>query len=162
QPFELELGELVADGRGRDRERPALDQALRSHRSAGGDVLLHDAAQDLLLARGQADCVRPHLQEFYASSSAVTPPPSRRPRRGSASAGPPSRRTRRTSPSRTRRSRASWSTAPRTVSSRRGSSSRSPSMSRSWVRIRPLSISTALDGGAPDASAVMYSASRGV
>ena len=57
QPPCLELRQLVADGGRRHRHRPALNQALRSHRDAGGHILLDNAAQDLLLARATGGVV---------------------------------------------------------------------------------------------------------
>ena len=61
---------------------------------AGGHVLLDDAAQDLLLARRRGGVVEaPFAGILAGQSSAVTPPPSKRPRGVSASAGaPPLRR----------------------------------------------------------------------
>ena len=85
----LELGQLVPHRRGRDVELGPLDETLRADGLAGGDVLLDDAAQDLALSWGElhvhcleADC------SAQASSSAVTAPPRKRPRRVSASVAP--------------------------------------------------------------------------
>ena len=63
EPERLELGELVANGGGREAEPGALDERLRADGLARRDVLLHDPPQDVALAFAQLS----HLQEFYAS-----------------------------------------------------------------------------------------------
>ncbi len=47
----LEVGEVVADGRGGDPEREVLAEVLRADRGARGDVLLDDGPQDPFLSR---------------------------------------------------------------------------------------------------------------
>src|SRR4029077_12408245 len=79
EPFEL--GELAAHGGGGDVQPDPLDERARAARLPGGDELLDHAAQDRPLAAGELELGHgAHLQGFYASSSAVTPPPRKRPR----------------------------------------------------------------------------------
>src|SRR5215216_4656353 len=81
----LELGELAPDGRRRDAQSRALNEVLRADGQPGGDVLLDEVPEDLPLTIAEFDV---HLQEFYASRSAVTPPPRTRPRADSANSLP--------------------------------------------------------------------------
>src|SRR5204862_6157582 len=63
QTAPLERRELVPDGRGRDVEVAALDQAFRPDGLPGRDVLLHHEAEDLPLALCQLRLGYGHLQE---------------------------------------------------------------------------------------------------
>ena len=53
QAERLELGELAAHGRRPDGDAGPLDERLRADGLAGRDVLLDDAAQDVLLRAGE-------------------------------------------------------------------------------------------------------------
>ena len=53
QPAPLELGQVVPHGRGRDRERAALDERLRPDRLPRRHVFLDDTLQKLLLPLAQ-------------------------------------------------------------------------------------------------------------
>ena len=93
QPLLLEHGQLVAHRRRGDREPGPLDERLRPDRRPGRDVLLDDAGEDQLLPLGETKLLRVRhspklyfLQGFRPCSSAVTPPPRKRPRRVSAEA----------------------------------------------------------------------------
>ena len=143
QPERLELGELAAHRRRRDAKPGALDEHARADRLAGRDVLLDDAPQDLALTwrelhpgpmvAAERGC-RPGSRQ--ASSSAVTPPPRKRPRRVSRSSSPRPFALSSTRPSSTRRvERVAIECVARRRRARRGSSSRRPSSSRSrtWV-----------------------------
>src|SRR4029079_14051724 len=79
EPFEL--GELAAHVGGGDVQLDALDERARADRLSGVDDLLDHATQDRPLAAGELELGHgAHLQGFYASSSAVTPPPRKSPR----------------------------------------------------------------------------------
>src|SRR5438477_1563427 len=103
---------------------------LRTDRLTRLHVLLHDLGQQLTLPRRELDrWIRPHLQEIllgsaadYASSSAVTPPPSIRPRAVSVSFSPPSPGVTRARPSRSSRPTAGRSSASARPLSGNGSS----------------------------------------
>src|SRR5439155_26087519 len=144
QAEQFELGELGAHGGRCEGQAALLDEQLRAHRLPGGDELLDDTAQDLLLSLRQLQ-LDAHLQEFYAKSSAVTPPPRKRPRCVSASVA--SLRSAR--PSCSTRARPAGSSACRKPASGSGSSSRSPSITRSRARTSPSSSSGSRSGACP-------------
>src|SRR5262245_30768963 len=94
KPERLELRELAPYGRGRHLHPTALDERTRADGLPGRNVLLDDAAQNLAFTSGKL-----HRDTMVAASpasllsrravaqtrsSAVTPPPRKRPRRVSA------------------------------------------------------------------------------
>ena len=96
QPEALELGQLAADGRGREIEAAPVDERLRAHGLTARHVLLDDEPQDLALSRCElhltSDGSPGHggvcpargsrgARQKAASSSAVTASPSSLPRR---------------------------------------------------------------------------------
>src|SRR5262249_1226021 len=130
----LELGELCADRRRRDAKVGALDERLRADRLSCAHELLAHAAADRLLPLAELHRFG-HLQEILAAAqattSAVTAPPRKRPRRVSARVSP--RSTAR--PSCSTRARPAASSAERSPSTRSGSSRRRPSITRSRVLV---------------------------
>ena len=61
----LELGQVVAYGRGRNEQPGALDERARADGLSRRHVFLNDASEDVPLPRRELACpVRHHLQEF--------------------------------------------------------------------------------------------------